>query len=161
MDIKFAKTSDAPIIHHLMIQAFTEYKNENPPSSALLETAQSVSEALENGEQGLIVYMDHQPVGMVRFKFQSNGICFFRLSVIPEKRGLGIAKKLLFFLEAFAIEKGLTSIYCNVRLTLPQNIMLYRSIGYTIYENDEVHRPNGTVKIVKMVKRLDEAEEKV
>lgn len=161
MDIQFAKTTNAPIIHNLMIQAFTEYKDETPPSSALVETVQSVSQALENGEQGIIGYIDHQPAGMVRFKYQNNGLYFFRLSVIPEKQGLGIAKKLLRYLEAVAIEKGIKELYCNVRLALPKNITLYRSIGYTIYAEEVIHRPNGaSVKIVKMVKRLEGIEEK-
>ncbi|AID42853.1 hypothetical protein ACWEXK_02735 [Staphylococcus xylosus] len=38
MYFKEATISDAPIIHKLMIKAFSEYKNDEIPSSALEET---------------------------------------------------------------------------------------------------------------------------
>jgi len=105
LEIKFAEVSDASIIHDLMIKAFMEYKDEVPPSSALEETVQSVLIALKDGEQGLISYVDNEPVGMVRFQLNEDGLYFYRLSVIPEKQCLGIAKKILMSLEDFAIKK--------------------------------------------------------
>ncbi|MCF3944826.1 hypothetical protein [Oceanobacillus alkalisoli] len=53
IEIKQAAVSDAAIIHHLMLQAFVEYKNETPSSNALEETHQSASNALETGEKAL------------------------------------------------------------------------------------------------------------
>ena len=67
MDIKCTEVSDAPLIHDLMIKAFTKYKDEVPPSSALEETVESIANALIEGEKGLITYLDENPVGMVRF----------------------------------------------------------------------------------------------
>ncbi|MBY0599934.1 GNAT family N-acetyltransferase [Bacillus bingmayongensis] len=155
MEIKFAKVSDAPIIHNLMIKAFMEYKDEVPPSSALEETAQSVLSALKNDEQALISYVDNQPVGMVRFQLKEEGLYFYRLSVVPEKQGFGIAKKILRSLEEFAIKKGVTMIFCKVRMTVPKNIKLYSSIGYEIYNEEVVHKPNGiNIKVVSMIKNL-------
>lgn len=156
MKVKFAKESDASIIHELMIKAFLEYKDEVPPSSALEETVQSVFIALKDGEQGLIGYDDKQPVGMVRFQFKKEGLYFYRLSVIPEKQGLGIAKKIVRSLEDFAIKKGVTTILCKVRMTVPKNINLYSSIGYQIYDEEVVHKPNGVnIMVVSMKKRLN------
>ncbi|MDF9759578.1 ribosomal protein S18 acetylase RimI-like enzyme [Peribacillus simplex] len=155
MEIKFAEVSDAPIIHDLMIKAFMEYKDEVPPSSALEETVQSVLIALKDGEQGLISYVDNQPVGMVRFQLKEDGLYFYRLSVIPEKQCLGIAKKILRSLEDFAIKKEVTTIFCKVRMTVPKNIKLYSSIGYGIYDEEVVHKPNGiNIKVVSMMKKL-------
>lgn len=155
MEIKFAEVSDAPIIHDLMIKAFMEYKDEVPPSSALEETVQSVLIALKDGEQGLISYVDNQPVGMVRFQLKEGGLYFYRLSVIPEKQCLGIAKKILRSLEDFAIKKEVTTIFCKVRMTVPKNIKLYSSIGYGIYDEEVVHKPNGIIiKVVSMMKKL-------
>ncbi|WP_332698163.1 GNAT family N-acetyltransferase [Halalkalibacter lacteus] len=156
MEIKFAEVLDAPIIHDLMIKAFMEYKDEVPSSSALEETVQSVLIALKDGEQGLISYVDNQPVGMVRFQLKEDGLYFYRLSVIPEKQGLGIAKKIVRSLEDVAIKKGVTTIFCKVRMTVPKNIKLYRSIGYGIYDEEVVHKPNGiNIKVVSMKKRLN------
>lgn len=156
MEVKLAEVSDAPIIHDLMIKAFMEYKDEVPPSSALEETDQSVLIALKGGEQGLISYVGNQPVGMVRFQLKEEGLYFYRLSVIPEKQGIGIAKKILLSLEDFAIKKGVTMIFCKVRMTVPKNIKLYSSIGYGIYDEEVVHKPNGiNIKVVSMMKRLN------
>jgi len=41
--------------------------------------------------------------GMVRFLLKENGLYFYRLSVIPEKQGQGIAKKILKSLDDYAI----------------------------------------------------------
>ncbi|WP_416825139.1 GNAT family N-acetyltransferase [Ectobacillus polymachus] len=155
MEIKFAEVSDAPLIHDLMIQAFMEYKDEVPPSSALEETVQSIAIALKNGEQGLIGYVEHEPVGMVRFQVKENGLYFYRLSVIPEKQGQGIAKKILKSLEEYANNKEISSLLCKVRMTVPKNIHLYRSIGYSIYNEEVVHKPNGiNINVVSMQKQL-------
>lgn len=153
--IKFAEVSNASLIHNLMINAFMEYKDEAPPSSALEETVQSISAALEDGEQALISYADDEPVGMVRFRLKENSVYFYRLSVNPEKQGQGIAKAILRSLEDYANQKGKPKIQCKVRMTVPKNIKLYSSIGYSIYDEEVVHKPNGmNIKVVSMMKQL-------
>ena len=155
LNIAFAQTTDAPVIHDLMMQAFMAYKNEVPPSSALEETVQSISEALENGEQALIGYLADEPVAMVRFRIESDSLYFYRLSVIPNKQGQGIAKRLLKSLETYALEQDKSTIQCKVRMTLPKNIALYQSIGYKVYDEEIVYKPDGlTVPVVAMTKQL-------
>ncbi|QQK77709.1 GNAT family N-acetyltransferase [Salicibibacter cibarius] len=155
MVINPATTSEAAVIHNLMIQAFLEYKHETPPSSALDETVQSVSDALGKGEKALIAYEENQPVGMVRFQLKNEGLNFYRLSVIPEKQGIGIAKELLKSLEDYANKAELSTILCKVRMTVQKNIQLYSSLGYAVYDEDVVHKPNGiNIKVVSMKKKL-------
>lgn len=155
MVINSATSSDAPVIHRLMISAFKEYKGEIPPSSALDETVQSISEALENGEKALIAFEENNPVGMVRFQIKNQGLYFYRLSVLPEKQGKGIAKKILKSLEDYANGVGVTTIFCKVRMTLPKNIHLYSSIGYVSYDEEIVYKPNGiNIKVISMKKKL-------
>ncbi|TKI25013.1 GNAT family N-acetyltransferase [Bacillus pumilus] len=157
MEIKFADLSDALVIHDLMTKAFMEYKDAVPPSSALEETVQSVLIALKNGERSLICFIENQPVGMVRFQIKEGSLYFYRLSVIPEMQGHGIAKKLLSFLEDFAIQEKITNIFCKVRMTVSKNIKLYISMGYFIYDEEVVHKPNGlSIKVVSMKKKLGE-----
>lgn len=155
MKIISAKAADAPVIHNLMIQAFSAYKAETPPSSALEETVQSITLALEDGEQALICTMNEEPVGMVRFRLDENGVYFYRLSVLPEKQGRGLAKKLLQSLESYTLEQGRNVIRCKVRATVPKNIYLYRSIGYHIYDEETISKPNGlSLPVVSMMKKL-------
>lgn len=155
MLVKSAKVVDAPIIHDLMNKAFMEYKNVIPPSSALEETVQSVSDALEKGESAFIVYEEKDPVGMVRFQLTDHGLYFYRLSVIPEQQGKGIAKRILNYLEDYASKINVSTIYCKVRMAVPKNIQLYSSVGYHIYDEEIVHKPNGlNIKVVLMKKEL-------
>lgn len=155
MEIKIADVSDAPLIHDLMINAFLEYKDVVPPSSALEENVQSISDSLKEGEQSLIGFVDNVPVGMVRFQLKEEGLYFYRLSVIPEKQGQGIAKKLLKFLEEYAHKKEVSTLFCKVRMMVSRNINLYRSIGYKIYNEEVVLKPNGIkLKVVSMEKKL-------
>lgn len=155
MEIKCANIADASIIHDVMIQAFMEYKNEVPPSSALDETIQSIRTTLENGEQAFIGYVDKEPVGTIRFQVKEDHVYFFRLSVIPTKQGQGIAKKLVTSLEDYAKQKEKSSIRCKVRMTVPRNVNLYQSMGYTIYDEEVIHRSNNVqLKVVSMKKQL-------
>jgi hypothetical protein len=40
-------------------------------------------------------------------------------------------------------------------MTVPKNIELYRSIGYSIYDEEVVVKPNGVdIKVVSMKKQL-------
>ena len=124
MVIRFATTSEAAVVHDLMIKAFIEYNNESPPSSALDETVHSVLDALEKGEKALIAFDENRPVGMVRFQLKNEGLYFYRLSVIPEKQGKGIGKKILSSIEDYANKVGVSTILCKVRMTVPKNINL-------------------------------------
>ncbi|MHA6259568.1 GNAT family N-acetyltransferase [Sporosarcina sp. CAU 1771] len=155
LNILQADVSDARIIHELMIQAFTEYKDEVPPSSALDETVQSITAALQDGEQAYITYMDGLPVGMIRFAIREDDVYFSRLSVIPKYRGHGVARELIRRVERIAIDYKKAAIRCKVRSALPKNISLYVSMGYTIYEEEVLQRgDNVQLKVVSMEKKL-------
>ncbi|MGV3464521.1 MAG: GNAT family N-acetyltransferase [Heyndrickxia sp.] len=152
MEIKSAEVSDASLIHDLMMKAFKEVA---PPSSALEETVDSISNALKDKENGLIAYVEEKPVGMVRFQIVENGLYFYRLSVLPEYQGKGIAKKILTSLEDYAKQKEIPTLLCKVRLAISKNIQLYRSMDYRIYDEEIVHKPNGIkIKTVSMMKQI-------
>ncbi|MFY3790804.1 GNAT family N-acetyltransferase [Ureibacillus sp. MALMAid1270] len=79
---------------------------------------------------------------------------FIFLSFISsEKQGKGIAKKILKSLEDYAKKVNVTTILCKVRKTVPKNIQLYSSIGYEVYDEKIVHKPDGiNIKVVSMKK---------
>lgn len=155
MNITVAEISDAPVIHDLMTRAFREYQHADPPTSALQETVESITVAMKNGERALIGYIEDEPVAMVRFELEENCLNFSRFSVVPERRGQGIAKEILRFLEDYALQQEKTVISCKVRADVTKNIKLYQSIGYHVYEESVLHREDGTsVSIVSMKKAL-------
>lgn len=155
MIISLADAADASTVHKIMINAFMEYKHDKPPSSALNETMQSVTESIQNGEKVFIAYENEDPVGMVRFRLEKKALYFYRLSVVQEKQGKGIAKKLLESLEKIALKENINEIQCKVRMTAQKNLQLYSSLGYVIYDKEVVNKPNGiNIKVVSMKKGL-------
>jgi ribosomal protein S18 acetylase RimI-like enzyme len=156
MEIKKAVTSDIPLIHNLMIKAFSEYKNEESPSSALEETKDTIFKSFVNeGEEALIAYERGNPVGVVRFKIQNNVLYFYRLSVLPEKQGRGIGKNIVLSLEHYAKNIDISEIICKVRSSVSKNIKIYSSIGYSIFDEDIFTKPNHRqIKIVSMRKEI-------
>lgn len=154
--IRLANVEDAHQVHRIMIAAFEEYRDLDVPSSALNETVNSIEEKLKNGAESALLYIqDGDPLGTVRFKMEENSLYFFRLSVCPKARGQGIAKAMLSWLENHAKEYGKTEMCCRVRMSLPQNIQLYNSVGYIVDKEEVVTNPNGfLVKTVVMKKKL-------
>lgn len=155
MDIKLVTHEDATVLHKIMLQAFKEYEQATPPSSALSETVAMIEQALNSGEQAFIAYLHAQPVAMVRFTLNDTGIYFFRLSVIPEKQGHGLAKALISEIENFAYTLGKSISECKVRLDVPRNIALYQGLGYVITKEEIVENRDGiAIPIVTMTKML-------
>ncbi|WKB34644.1 GNAT family N-acetyltransferase [Terrilactibacillus sp. S3-3] len=151
--IRPAQVEDAPIVHAVMFEAFSEYLD--PPSSALDETVKSVESVLGGGEQALIYYKDARPCGIIRFIVRDEDVYFFRLAVVPGEQNQGIAKKLTARLENDAKSRQKKTAACKVRLAAAKkNIRLYRSLGYTIGEESIVHKPDGTdIKVAVMKKK--------
>lgn len=155
MNIIEAKLSDAPIIRDVMIRAFLIYEHAEPPTSALKETVESITAALKDGEQAVIGYIEEEPVAMVRFRLEEESLYFSRFSVVPERQGQGIAKKILRFLEDYATQQGKRVVACKVRADVQKNISLYQSIGYHVCEESVLHRTDGTsIAVVSMEKSL-------
>lgn len=147
-------SDDASVIHDVMIAAFSEYKHEESPSSALDETIETVKVDLQK-ELAFVGNLDGQAVGMVRFTVNENALYFFRLSVIPAFQGKGYAKALIFALEQFATDHGLQEIQCKVRMSVERNIALYKSVGFTIVQKEEITKADGyTIGVVTMAKKL-------
>lgn len=154
MHFKQATISDAPIIHKLMIRAFSEYKNDRIPSSALEETENGITKALsQEGEKALIAYESDEPVAMARFKIDNYQMNFYRLSVDPICQGQGVGKNLLKSLETYAKSNDVSEIICKVRMNIKKNIKIYKDSGYFIYDDYTIDKPNNeSLHIVAMRK---------
>ena len=128
---------------------------KTPPSSALSETVFSIEQAFNDGEQAFIAYVDEQPGAMVRFTMNDKGIYFFRLSVILERRGHGLAKALIAAIEKYACTQGKLISECKVRMDVLRNIALYQSLGYVITKEEVIENRNGiAIPVVTMAKTL-------
>jgi len=153
--IREATADDAETVFTLMRMAFEEYRTATPPSSALDETEESVIEALRSGdESAAILYEDDTATAMVRFKYDGDAICFFRLSVVPHRRRRGYARQLVKWIEKQGVAKGMKISRCKVRQSVQNNLVLYQNMGYEVIDQELVVRPTGTVKALTMEKKL-------
>ncbi|MCP8968444.1 GNAT family N-acetyltransferase [Ectobacillus ponti] len=152
--IVVATAEDAYSVHEVMMAAFEEYRHIDVPSSALEETIESIRHALSSGKEGAVLYMqDNTSVASARFQLREEHLYFSRLSVRPEAHGKGVAKAILLWLEKHAREHGKEEILCQVRMSVPQNIALYRSVGYEVYQEEVVVKPNGSEVLTCYMKK--------
>ena len=114
-----------------------------------------IAKEIYNGELALIGYIDGHEVAMVRFKIESDHLYFYRLSVIPEQQGKGLAKELLLFLEQYAAHRRISEMRCKVRMNVSRNMKLYESIGYLIIKEEIAAKLSGNgLPVVTMSKMI-------
>ena len=153
MEITFSQ--DVQTNLHIQLNAFSEYKNAPIPSSALDETVEQIELELINGASILMATNNKQPIATARFQLKESALYFYRLSVLPEQQGKGVAKQLIVFLENYAKEQNLTEVQCKVRYNVPRNLHLYVSLGFEIIDTYDVVKPDGaTIKTVTMSKSI-------
>lgn len=157
LTIRPARPDEADAIHALTQAAYREYHTDPAPSLALQETAREVRERMWRGEfKVAVAERDGAMVGSARYKLNAGGLYFFRVAVHPEWRRQGVAHALLAWLEDEARRSHVHRIWCQVRLIVPRNVGLYRSLGYEITEEHVVVRSGREVPTATMEKRLTE-----
>lgn len=84
----------------------------------------------------VLAYQNEQAVGCGAFKeYEPNVAEIKRMFVLPEKRGRGIAGKILSELEAWAKELNFSKCVLETGLKQPEAIGLYRKSGYETIPN--------------------------
>ncbi len=84
-----------------------------------------------------------EPIACVRYQIEGEALYFHRLSVHPDWRRQGLAKKLVGHLEALARAEGCTRLTCSVRLAKTDNVALYTGLGFQLVGERSVCR-DGT-----------------
>ncbi|MER2106689.1 MAG: GNAT family N-acetyltransferase [Solibacillus sp.] len=153
MQIRYATKADCAVMVALMQDAFSQYKEEPVPSSALFETEQDVKCAFDNGERALIIETASEVVGMVRYQLVEDSLYFHRLAIRREHQTKGYAKKLLIELELEAISEGKNYVRCRVRTNSPKNLELYVNFGYKQYAEQWVEKPGGQQVLVALLEK--------
>ena len=125
--------------------AFERYKNDPMPSSALLETAETVEKEQQSGLKVFGIFDDGELFGVVKVTTYADYLYFARLAVLPNQQRKGIASALLLFLESYAKEQKLQRIECKVRKSETDNIRLYENLGYKIVKEELTQSPTGFI----------------
>jgi ribosomal protein S18 acetylase RimI-like enzyme len=136
-----------------MLAAFAEYAGVLPvESSALAESVQDVRTAMQQGGALLAFARNHDPVGSARFKPEPGALYVGRVAVLPTHRRQGIGSAMMRFLESVAAAHGRDTITIQVRDSLPSNVGLYQSLGYSLKSIDP--HPRGPDQVWTMTRCL-------
>jgi ribosomal protein S18 acetylase RimI-like enzyme len=136
-----------------MQAAFDEYRGTlEPPSSAHAETLADVERGMAAG--GAVLAWDgDQAVGSARFSLRPEHVYVGRVSVLPSHRRRGVASAMMRYLEDLGRQTGRACVEISVRQSLPSNVRLYESLGYTLYAVDP-HPRGPDMNVVHLRKWL-------
>jgi ribosomal protein S18 acetylase RimI-like enzyme len=153
IQLREASVEEIPIVFRTMQLAFSEYKDRLfPPSGALTETISHTETIFARGGGAVIAWDGDMAVGSARYEFHEDYIYIGRVSVVPSYRGRGISKSMLNKIEGIAITKGIGDARVEVRLSIPDNIMLYKKLNYQPIE--QIYYTEGTDSWYVMSKKL-------
>jgi GNAT superfamily N-acetyltransferase len=148
-----ARADEAGAIVSLMHRAFAQYVDILVPrSGAMAETVATVTARLRD-ESCLVALAGTAPVGCVFYKPLGEAIYFGRLAVLPERRGQGLARRLIAAVEAAAAAAGATAVTLGVRIALPDNLALFTALGYREISR-EAHAGFSEPTSITMEKRI-------
>ena len=153
MVLREATYDDIPTLVTLIHTAFEEYRGRlEPPSGAHRETAQSISNYLQQG-RAVLASLHGQVVGCVCYHQESEHVYFGRLSVLPAFRQHGVGLALVTYVEQQAKALGAQRIQLGMRIALPHLQVYYERLGYCVvcYETHEGYTEPTSVVMEKQV----------
>ena len=129
--LRAATLADAAALAATIAAAFAQYRGKLvPESSAFRETPEAIVRQFGDGAGAFIAERNGEPLGCVMHEPMDGDLYFGRLAVLPQARGLGLAKRLIGAVEDEARRRGLPGVRLGVRIALPQNQRLFNSLGY-------------------------------
>ena len=113
--------------------------------------------ALDSSAHAVVAYALDEPAGCGAIKpFDEDAVEVKRMYVLPDRRGQGIASRVLHELEAWAGELGYARCVLETGRRQPEAIALYRKNGYVRIPNYGPYA--GVENSLCFEKRLDRAE---
>ena len=129
--LRAATAADASAVAAAIAAAFEEYRDRlEPESGAFRETAEGIAAELARDSGAIIAERNGHILGCVMLKLMEDDLYFGRLSVVPEARGQGIARRLIEAVEDEARRRELAGVRLGVRIVLTENQQLFTSLGY-------------------------------
>jgi ribosomal protein S18 acetylase RimI-like enzyme len=123
--------ADSAAIAATIAAAFEQYRGKLvPESGAFAETADNITAQLQDGSGAIVAERNGRMLACVMTELQDGDLYFGRLAVLPEARGLGLARRLIAAVEAEARRRGLPGVRLGVRVVLTENQRLFSALGY-------------------------------
>jgi ribosomal protein S18 acetylase RimI-like enzyme len=129
--LRAASAADAAAIAATIAAAFLQYRGRLvPESSAFRETPEAITGQLGAGSGVIVAERNGTIIGCIVTEVLEGDLYFGRLAILPEARGLGLAKRLIGAVEEEARRRGLSGVRLGVRIALEGNQRLFQSLGY-------------------------------
>jgi len=129
--LRAATATDAASIAATIAASFEQYRGKlEPESGAFRETAEGIAAELARESGAIVAERNGRMIGCVMVKLIEDDLYFGRLSVVPEARGEGIARRLVEAVEDEARRRELAGVRLGVRIVLTENQQLFSSMGY-------------------------------
>jgi ribosomal protein S18 acetylase RimI-like enzyme len=152
--LRAATAADARVIAATIAAAFEQYRGRlEPESGAFRETAEGIAAELAHDSGAILAERNGKVVGCVMLKLIDDDLYFGRLSVLPEARGLGIARRLVEAVEDEARRRELSGVRLGVRIVLTDNQRFFSSLGY-VEVSREAHEGFDHATSINMRKPL-------
>ena len=129
--LRAATAADAAAIAATIAASFEQHRGRlEPESGAFRETVESVAAELARESGAIVAERNGRMIGCVMVQLMEDDLYFGRLSVVPEARGEGIARRLVEAVEDEARRRELAGVRLGVRIVLVENQKLFSSMGY-------------------------------
>ena len=152
--LRAATTADAAAIAATIAASFEQYRGKlEPESGAFRETAEGIAAELARESGAIVAERNGRMIGCVMVKLIDDDLYFGRLSVVPEARGEGIARRLVEAVEDEARRRDLAGVRLGVRIALTENQHLFSSMGY-VETSREAHEGFDHPTSINMRKAL-------
>jgi ribosomal protein S18 acetylase RimI-like enzyme len=146
--------ADAGAAADLIRSAFAaQSRRTTPPSSALLETGQSIAAKIAEGG-GFGAFEGGALIAVALWSMNGDALHVARVSVAPEARRRGFVRALIGACETEARRGGARRMTLKTRLELPENERLFERCGFARREV-EAHPGFETPTTVVMEKVLE------
>ena len=152
--LRAATAADAAAIAATIAASFEQYRGKlEPESGAFRETAEGITAELARESGAILAERNGRILGCVMVKLIDDDLYFGRLSVVPEVRGEGIARRLVEAVEDEARRRELAGVRLGVRIVLVENQQLFSSMGY-VETSREAHEGFDHPTSINMRKAL-------
>jgi predicted N-acetyltransferase YhbS len=129
--LRAATAADAAAIAATIAASFEQYRGKlEPESGAFRETAEAIAAELTRESGAIVAERNGRMIACVMVQLMEDDLYFGRLSVVPEARGEGIARRLVEAVEDEARRRELAGVRLGVRIVLVENQTLFSSMGY-------------------------------
>lgn len=141
--VREAGVEDAAAVRDVIHQAFGARPQLQPPSTAALETTESVAAALAR-DGGLLCHVDDVPAGALLFAAAGPMLGLRRVSAVPRFQSRGVASAVVGVAEEVAAGRGYDDVRLLARAELPATLTFWQRRGYR-----ETYREGTQVTLAK------------